>query len=112
MKAFAMVVTGLGILSLTATAQALPLCGIGFGPCRPGLELAAFFGGPAVEGAVTRARDGAGAIGHFTASFESFEDAVAKLGDSALSDDEKCAQASQEDERGFAEVARGIRDAS
>jgi len=112
MNRFTMFLVGLGMLSFTATAQALPLCGTGFGPCRPGLEFGAFAGGLAVEGAVAKARDGVGAIGHFSAAFESFEDATSKLADPSLSDDEKCAQASKEDERGLAEAARGIRDGS
>jgi hypothetical protein len=112
MKRFTMVVAGLGMLSVTATAQALPLCGTGFGPCRPGLEFGVFAGGLAVEGAIAKARDGAGAIGHFSAAFESFEDANAKLADPSLSDGDKCAEASKEDERGLAEAARGVRDSS
>ncbi len=71
MKPFTMVVAGLGMLSFTAFAEALPLCGTGFGPCRPGLEFGVFAGGLAVEGAVANPRDGVGAIGHFSASFES-----------------------------------------
>ena len=112
MKRLTMVVAGLGMLSFTATAQALPLCGAGSGACRPGLEFGVFAGGLAVEGAIARARDGVGAIGHFTAAFESFEDATSKLADPSLSDDDKCAQASKEDERGLAEAARGVRDGS
>jgi len=112
MKRFTMVIAGLGLLSFTGMAQALPLCGTGFGPCRPGLEFGVFAGGLAVEGALAKARDGAGAIGHFTAAFESFEDAISKLGDASLSDDDKCAEASKEDERGLAEAFRGVRDAS
>jgi len=112
MNRLTLVVAGLGLLSFTATAQALPLCGAGFGPCRPGLEFGVFAGGLAVEGAVAKARDGVGAIGHFSAAFESFEDATANLADPSLSDSEKCAEASKEDERGLAEAARGIRDAS
>jgi len=112
MKRFAMVVAGLGMLSFTAMAQALPLCGSGFGSCRPGLELGVFAGGLAVEGALARAKDGVGTIGHFSAAFESFEDAISKLADPALSDEEKCAQASKEDERGLAEAFRGVRDGS
>jgi hypothetical protein len=110
MKRFAMVIAGLGMLCFTGMAQALPLCGTGFGPCRPGLELGVFAGGLAVEGALARARDGAGAIGHFSTAFESFEDAISNLDDPSLSDDDKCAQASKEDERGLAEAARGVRD--
>jgi hypothetical protein len=112
MKPLAMAIAGLGMLSLTATTHALPLCGTGFGPCRPGLEFGVFAGGLAVEGALADARAGVGAVGHFSAAFESFEDAVAKLQHPALGDDDKCAQASKEDERGLAEAARGIRDAS
>src|SRR5215470_13966016 len=112
MKRFTMVGAGLAMLSFTMTAHALPLCGAGFGECRPGLEFAVFAGGLAVEGALAKAKDGAGAIGHFSASFDSFENAFSKLADESLSDDDKCAQASNEDERGFAEAARGIRDAS
>ncbi len=112
MKRFTMVIAGLGMLSFAATAQALPLCGTGFGPCRPGLESGVFAGGLAVEGALARAKDGVGAIGHFSAAFESFGDATSKVDDPSLSDDEKCAQASKEDERGLAEAARGVRDAS
>jgi hypothetical protein len=76
-----MVIAGLGLLSFTGMAQALPLCGTGFGPCRPGLEFGVFAGGLAVEGALAKTKDGAGAIGHFTAAFESFEDAISKLGE-------------------------------
>jgi hypothetical protein len=112
MKRLTMVIAGLGMLSFTGMAQALPLCGTGFGPCRPGLEFGVFAGGLAVEGALAKAKDGAGAIGHFTAGFESFEDAISKLGDPSLSDDDKCAEASKEDERGLAEAFRGVRDAS
>ena len=112
MKRFTMVIAGLGLLSFTGMAQALPLCGTGFGPCRPGLEFGVFAGGLAVEGALAKAKDGAGAIGHFTAAFESFEDAISKLDDPSLSDDDKCAEASKEDERGLAEAFRGVRDAS
>ena len=112
MKHFTMVVTGLGMLFFTATAQALPLCGAGSGPCRDGLAFGAFFGGLAVEGALVKARDGVGAIGHFTTAFESFIDATVKLDDPSLSDDEKCSEASKEDERGLAETARGVRDVS
>ena len=112
MKRFTMVVAGLGMLSFTAMAQALPLCGAGFGPCRPGLEFGVFAGGLAVEGALAKAKDGVGAIGHFSAALESFEDATSKLADPSLSDDEKCAEASKEDERGLAEAARGVRDGS
>ena len=112
MKRFTMIVAGLGMLSFTAMAQALPLCGAGFGPCRPGLEFGVFAGGLAVEGALAKAKDGVGAIGHFSAALESFEDATSKLADPSLSDDEKCAEASKEDERGLAEAARGVRDGS
>ena len=56
MKRFTMVVAGLGMLSFTAMAQALPLCGAGFGPCRPGLALGVLAGGLAVEGALAKAR--------------------------------------------------------
>jgi hypothetical protein len=112
MKRFTMVIAGLGLLSSTGMAQALPLCGTGFGPCRPGLELQVFAGGLAVEGALARAKDGAGAIGHFSAAFESFEDATLKLDDPSLSDDDKCVEASKEDERSLAEAFRGVRDAS
>ena len=76
------------------------------------MAFGAFFGGLAVEGALTKANDGVGAIGHFTTSFESFIDATVKLDDPSLSDDEKCSQASKEDERGLAEAARGVRDVS
>jgi hypothetical protein len=110
MKRFRIAMAGLGILSFAATAQALPLCGTGFGPCRPGLEFGVFAGELAVEGALANARDGAGAIGHFSAAFDSFEDAASKLTDPSLSDGDKCAQASKEDERGLAEAARGVRD--
>lgn len=65
MKRFTMVAAGLGMLFFTATAQALPLCGAGSGPCREGLAFGAFFGGLAVEGALVKAKDGVGAIGHF-----------------------------------------------
>ena len=112
MKRFTMVVAGLGMLSFTGMAQALPLCGAGFGACRPGLEFGVFAGGLAVEGALAKAKDGVGAIGHFSAALESFEDATSKLADPSLSDDEKCAEASKEDERGLAEAARGVRDGS
>ena len=95
MKRLTMVIAGLGLLSFTGMAQALPLCGTGFGPCRPGLEFGVFAGGLAVEGALAKPQDGAGAIGHFTAAFESFEDAISKLDDASLSDDEKCAEASR-----------------
>ena len=111
-KRFTMVIAGLGMLSFTGMAQALPLCGTGFGPCRPGLELGVFSGGLAVEGALAKAKDGVGAIGHFWAAFESFEDAIRKLDDPSLSDDDKCAQASKEDERALAEAFRGVRDSS
>ena len=111
-KRFTMVIAGLGMLSFTGMAQALPLCGTGFGPCRPGLESGVFAGELAVEGALAKAKDGVGAIGHFSAAFESFEDAIRKLDDPSLSDDDKCAQASKEDERGLAEAARGFRDGS
>jgi hypothetical protein len=113
MKRIAIVVAALGTVFLTTTgAQALPLCGEGFGPCRPGLQISMFSGALAVEGALARARDGAGAIGHFLAAFESFGDAASRLEDPSLSDDDKCAGASEEDERGLAEAARAIRDAS
>ena len=112
MKRFTMIVAGLGMLSFTAMAHALPLCGAGFGPCRPGLEFGVFAGALAVEGALAKARDGVGAIGHFSTAFESFEDATATLSDPSLGDDEKCNQASNEDERGLAEAARGVRDGS
>ena len=112
MKALSMVVASLGMLSFTAIAHTLPLCGTGFGPCRPGLELGAFASALAVEGALANPKDGAGAIGHFTAAFESFEDASSKLADPSLSGDDKCAQASNEDERGLAEAFRGVRDSS
>ena len=112
MKRLTMVIAGLGMLSFTGMAQALPLCGEGFGPCRGGVAFGAFAGGLAVEGAVAKPKDGVGAIGHFTTSFESFIDAFEKLEDPSLSDDEKCAEASKEDERGLAEAARGIRDGS
>jgi hypothetical protein len=49
MKALSMAVAGLGMLSFTAVAHALPLCGTGFGPCRPGLELGAFAGPKAAD---------------------------------------------------------------
>jgi hypothetical protein len=94
MTALSMVVASLGMLSFTAIAHTLPLCGTGFGPCRPGLELGPFAGALAVEGALANPKDGAGAIGHFTAAFEAFEDANSKLADPSLSDDDKCAQAS------------------
>ena len=109
MKALAMVVASLGMLSFTAIAHTLPLCGAGFGPCHPGLELGAFAGALAVEGALANPKDGAGAIGHFTAAFE---DANSKLADPSLSDDDKCAHASNEEERGLAEAFRGVRDSS
>ena len=112
MKAFTMVMVGLEMLSLTAIAHARPLCGAGFGPCRPGLEFGAFAGGLAVEGALAHPKDGASAIAHFTAAFEAFEDANATLADPALSAEDKCAQASNEDERGVAEAFRGVRDSS
>ena len=112
MKPFTTVVAGLGLLSFTAIAQALPLCGAGFGPCRPGLEFGVFVGGLAVEGALANPRDGVGAMGHFSAAFESFEDAVSTLADPSLSDDDKCARASKEDERGLAEAFRGVRDST
>ena len=111
-KRLTMVIAGLGMLSFTGMAQALPLCGAGSGACRPGLEFGVFAGGLAVEGALARAKDGVGAIGHFSAAFESFQDAVQKLGDRSLSDDDKCAQASKEDERALAEAFRGVRDVS
>src|SRR5262245_54034264 len=103
MKRFTTIVAGLGMLSLAAPANALPLCGAGFGACRPGLEFAAFAGGLAVEGALNKAKDGAGAIGHFNAGFAAFEEATAKLNDPSLSDHDKCVQAGAEDERGLAE---------
>src|SRR5262245_8030513 len=112
MKPFTVVVAGLGMLSFTAIAHALPLCGTGFGPCRAGLEFGAFAGGLAVEGALAKPKDGAGAVGHFTAAFKAFEDANSKLADPSLSDDDKCAQASNEDERGLTEAFRGVRDSS
>jgi hypothetical protein len=111
-KRFTMVIAGLGMLSFTGMAQALPLCGAGFGACRPGLEFGVFAGELAVEGALAKAKDGVGAIGHFSAAFESFEDAIRKLDDPSLSDDDKCAQASKEDERALAEAFRGVRDGS
>ena len=110
MNRFKLVVAGLGMLSFTGVAQALPLCGTGSGPCRPGLELSVFAGGLAVEGALARAKDGVGTIGHFTAAFESFQEAATKVDDPSLSDDDKCAEASKEDERGLAEAARAVRD--
>ena len=112
MKVLSMVVAGLGMMLFTAIAHALPLCGTGFGPCRPGLEFGAFAGALAVEGALANPKDGAGAMGHFTAAFEAFEDANSKLADPSLSDDDKCTQASKEDERGLAEAFRGVRDSS
>ena len=110
MKPFTILAASLGMLTLTATVQALPLCGAGAGACRPGLELGVFGGTLAVENALARAKDGTGAIGHFAAAFESFEDATAKLSDPSLGDADKCAEASKEDERGLAEAARGVRD--
>jgi hypothetical protein len=112
MNRIKLVVAGLGMLSFTGVAQALPLCGAGAGACRPGLELSVFAGGLAVEGALAKARDGVGTIGHFTAAFESFQDATTKVDDPSLSDDDKCAEASKEDERGLAEAARAVRDGS
>jgi hypothetical protein len=112
MKRFTTVFAGLAVLSFTAVAQALPLCGEGFGPCRPGLELGVFAGSLAVEGALADPRDGTGSIGHFEAAFTAFGDAAAALADPSLSDDDRCVQASKEDERGIAEAFRGVRDAA
>ena len=70
MKRLTMVIAGLGMLSFTGMAQALPLCGDGSGPCRGGVAFGAFFGGLAVEGAVAKAKDGGKLSGTSGPSFE------------------------------------------
>jgi hypothetical protein len=111
MKRFTMVVAGLGMLFFTATAQALPLCGAGSGPCRDGLAFGAFFGGLAVEG---RPCKGEGRRG----SYRALHDVVRvvhrrdrEVGRPVAERRTRSApEASNEDERGLAEAARGVRD--
>jgi hypothetical protein len=93
MNRLTLVVAGLGLLSFTATAQALPLCGAGFGPCRPGLEFGVFCRRACRRGRrVAKARDGVGASGTSRQRSSRSRTATANLADPSLSDSEKCAR--------------------
>jgi hypothetical protein len=67
--------------------------------------------GSPVGGALAKAKDGVERSGISPRRSRSFEDAIQSW-DPSLSDDEKCAEASKEDERALAEAARGVRDVS
>jgi len=100
-------VSALAVLVLGAgTASALPL----EGQDRRDVAVLTFLVSQAIDGDLKKPKDGVGILGHLATSLESFQDAVQKLQDGNLSDDDKCVQGSKEDERGLAEAFRSVRD--